>query len=101
MRLAFGADANDPELNTVNPFLDKLKKYGFNFLILNAYAYDTVGPRVTRATMISVHRPCTRGKARTTNQSRIVSTWHTGNIMTACSRHFTARDHGAHLDQGL
>ena len=41
MRLALGIDANDPELNTVNPFLDKLKKYGFNFLILNAYAYDT------------------------------------------------------------
>ncbi len=34
-------DANDPALRTINPFLDKLTASGFNFVILNAYAYDT------------------------------------------------------------
>ncbi len=34
-------DAKDPELKTLNPFLDKLSKNGFNFIILNAFAYDT------------------------------------------------------------
>jgi len=34
-------DTNDPELRTVNAFLDKLTSHGFNFIILNAYAHDT------------------------------------------------------------
>ena len=34
-------DMLDPQLKTVAPFLDKLAGYGFNFVILNAYAYDT------------------------------------------------------------
>ena len=34
-------DMNDPALKTINPFLDKLAANGFNFIILNAYAYDT------------------------------------------------------------
>jgi hypothetical protein len=34
-------DAADPQLRTINPFLDKLTAHGFNFIILNAYAYDT------------------------------------------------------------
>jgi hypothetical protein len=34
-------DAADPQLKTVNPFLDKIAAHGFNFIILNAYAYDT------------------------------------------------------------
>jgi len=34
-------DTNDPELKTVNPFLDKLAANGLNFIILNAYAHDT------------------------------------------------------------
>jgi len=34
-------DAGDPELKTINPFLDKLAAHGFNFVILNAYAHDT------------------------------------------------------------
>jgi hypothetical protein len=34
-------DANDPELKTVNPFLDKLAAHGFNYIILNSYAHDT------------------------------------------------------------
>jgi Protein of unknown function (DUF4038)/Domain of unknown function (DUF5060)/Putative collagen-binding domain of a collagenase len=34
-------DTNDPELKIVNPFLDKLTSFGFNFIILNAYAHDT------------------------------------------------------------
>jgi hypothetical protein len=34
-------DSNDPELKTINPFLDKIASYGFNFIILNAYAHDT------------------------------------------------------------
>jgi hypothetical protein len=34
-------DADDPELKTINPFLDKLTACGFNLVILNAYAHDT------------------------------------------------------------
>lgn len=34
-------DSNDPSLKTTNTFLDKLKDYGFNFIIVNAYAHDT------------------------------------------------------------
>lgn len=34
-------DAKDNTLPTLQPFLDKLKKFGFNFILLNAYAYDT------------------------------------------------------------
>lgn len=34
-------DANEPELKTIHPFLDKLVAHGFNFIILNAYAHDT------------------------------------------------------------
>ena len=34
-------DANDPQLKTINPFLDKLAANGFNYIILNAYAHDT------------------------------------------------------------
>jgi hypothetical protein len=34
-------DENDNSLPTLNPFLDKIAKYGFNFILLNAYAYDT------------------------------------------------------------
>ena len=35
-------DADDPRLPTVNPFLDKLARHGFNFIILNTYAHDTI-----------------------------------------------------------
>ncbi|MBC7783461.1 MAG: DUF4038 domain-containing protein [Burkholderiales bacterium] len=34
-------DVNDPELKTINPFLDKLVGFGFNSIILNTYAHDT------------------------------------------------------------
>jgi hypothetical protein len=34
-------DATNPELPTVNQFLDKLAANGFNYVILNAYAHDT------------------------------------------------------------
>lgn len=34
-------DMKDPNLPTLNPFLDKLAKHGFNLIILNAYAHDT------------------------------------------------------------
>jgi hypothetical protein len=34
-------DTFDPQLKTVNVFLDKISSCGFNFIILNAYAYDT------------------------------------------------------------
>jgi len=34
-------DAQDPHLPTVSPFLDKISSHGFNFVILNAFAYDT------------------------------------------------------------
>jgi uncharacterized protein DUF4038/uncharacterized protein DUF5060 len=34
-------DMSDPDLKTIDPFLDKIGSYGFNFIILNAYAYDT------------------------------------------------------------
>lgn len=34
-------DSSDPQLKTVNLFLDKLSGYGFNFIILNTYAHDT------------------------------------------------------------
>jgi len=34
-------DANDNSLPTINPFLDKLSKSGFNFILINAFAYDT------------------------------------------------------------
>ncbi len=34
-------DSTDPELKTLNPFLDKITGSGFNFIILNAYAHDT------------------------------------------------------------
>jgi hypothetical protein len=34
-------DMNDPNLPTLNPFLDKLVENGFNNIILNAYAHDT------------------------------------------------------------
>jgi hypothetical protein len=34
-------DSSDPQLKTINPFLDKLSGYGFNFIILNTYAHDT------------------------------------------------------------
>lgn len=34
-------DEKDNALPTLNPFLDKLKAYGFNFVLVNAYAYDT------------------------------------------------------------
>ena len=34
-------DSGDPQLKTLNPFLDKLERSGFNFIILNAYAHDT------------------------------------------------------------
>lgn len=34
-------DSNDNKFPTINPFLDKLKKYGFNFILINAYCYDT------------------------------------------------------------
>jgi hypothetical protein len=34
-------DANDTELKTINPFLDKLSSNGFDVVILNAYAQDT------------------------------------------------------------
>ena len=34
-------DSDDPQLKTLNPFLDKIAGDGFNFIILNAFAYDT------------------------------------------------------------
>jgi hypothetical protein len=34
-------DSGDPLLRTLNPFLDKIAGDGFNFIILNAFAYDT------------------------------------------------------------
>lgn len=34
-------DMTDPQLKTVNRFLDKLAASGFNYVILNAYAHDT------------------------------------------------------------
>ncbi len=34
-------DSSDPTLKTLNPFLDKIQKSGFNFIILNAFAYHT------------------------------------------------------------
>ena len=34
-------DMDDPNLPTLNTFLDKLVAYGFNDIILNAYAHDT------------------------------------------------------------
>jgi hypothetical protein len=34
-------DSGDPDLPTVNAFLDKISSYGFNFILLNAFAYDT------------------------------------------------------------
>jgi len=34
-------DSGDPLLRTLNPFLDKIAVDGFNFIILNAFAYDT------------------------------------------------------------
>lgn len=34
-------DENDNTLPTINPFLDKIAKYGFNFILINTYAYDT------------------------------------------------------------
>lgn len=34
-------DMGDPKLPVVNAFLDKIAAYGFNFVILNAFAYDT------------------------------------------------------------
>ena len=34
-------DSRDPDLPTVNAFLDKISSYGFNFILLNAFAYDT------------------------------------------------------------
>ncbi len=43
-------DTDDPELPTVNAFLDKLDEHGFNHILLNGYAHDcgwregTTGP---------------------------------------------------------
>lgn len=34
-------DMGDPELKTIRPFLAKLARNGFNFVILNTYAHDT------------------------------------------------------------
>lgn len=34
-------DVGDAQLQNVNPFLDKISDFGFNFIILNAFAYDT------------------------------------------------------------
>jgi hypothetical protein len=34
-------DMDNPQLPTVNPFLDKLAAHGFNYIILNSYAHDT------------------------------------------------------------
>lgn len=34
-------DEKDNELPTMKRFLDKLTKYGFNFILINAYSYDT------------------------------------------------------------
>jgi hypothetical protein len=38
---AMDMDVKDNTLPTLNPFLDKLSKYGFNFILINAWAYDT------------------------------------------------------------
>lgn len=38
---AMDMDKQDTTLPTLNPFLDKISKYGFNFILLNAYSYDT------------------------------------------------------------
>jgi hypothetical protein len=40
-------DSHDPDLKTVAPFLDALARHGFNFIILNAFAYDTTWKRGT------------------------------------------------------
>jgi len=34
-------DTAEPTLKTINPFLDKLATHGFNYVILNTFAYDT------------------------------------------------------------
>ena len=34
-------DSGDPQLKTIDPFLDTIAAHGFNFIILNAFAYDT------------------------------------------------------------
>ncbi len=34
-------DSADPQLTTINPFLDKICSHGFNFILLNTYAHDT------------------------------------------------------------
>ena len=34
-------DVNDNTLPTLNPFLDKITEHGFNFILINVYAYDT------------------------------------------------------------
>ncbi len=34
-------DENNNKLPVINSFLDKLTSYGFNFILINAYAYDT------------------------------------------------------------
>jgi hypothetical protein len=38
---ALDMDASDNTLPTLNPFLDKLSKYGFNLILINTWAYDT------------------------------------------------------------
>lgn len=38
---AMDMDSKDKSLPTINPFLDKIASYGFNFILLNIYAYDT------------------------------------------------------------
>jgi hypothetical protein len=38
---AMDMDAGDNTLPTLNPFLDKLSKYGFNYVMINVWAYDT------------------------------------------------------------
>ena len=34
-------DVGSPKLKTINPFLNKLASYGFNYVILDTYAHDT------------------------------------------------------------
>lgn len=34
-------DMGGPTLSALNGFLDKLQKYGFNYIVMNAYAHDT------------------------------------------------------------
>ena len=58
-------DTDRPDMATLDRFLNVLEDYGFNYVILNSYAYDTHGARARPARTITARRPCARGKAPT------------------------------------